>query len=46
MDAAPAIEADDTVAAGQQDEGGAGSRSSEKKHPLSPAGNWYIADDR
>ena len=32
MDAAPAVEADDAVATGQQDEEGAGSRSSEKRH--------------
>jgi hypothetical protein len=46
VNAAPAIETDDTVTTGQQAQECASSLSSEEKHPLGPVRNWDIADDR
>ena len=46
VNAAPAIETDNAVTTGQQDQECACSLSSEERHPLSPIRNRYIADDR
>ena len=46
VDPAFAVEADNAVSTGQQDQESAGSLSSEEKHPLGPASDRYIADDR
>jgi hypothetical protein len=46
VDAASFVEAEDAVATGQQDQEGAGFLSPEEEHPLGPAGDAYIVNDR
>lgn len=46
VDTPSLVEAEDAVAAGQQDQESAGLLSAEEEHLLSPAGDAYIADDR
>jgi hypothetical protein len=46
VDPAFTVEADNAVSTGQQDKESAGSLNSEEEHPLGPAGDRQIADDR
>jgi hypothetical protein len=46
VNAAAAVEADDAVTTGQQHQECAGSLTSKEKHPLRPARNWNVADNR
>ena len=46
VDTAAAVEADDAVAAGQQEEDRACLLTPQEEHPLGPVGDRHIADDR
>lgn len=45
VDAAAAVEPDDAVAVGQQENDRAGLLTPEEERPLGPAGDRHIADD-